>query len=174
MKIIFLTIILVTVGCVSDSTQEKTNQREVSWPSSRQIDKSLLSQLKYEIRRDLRKVNVPVLALKSVQAKSILTNPDFYSFNVEQSGILVHLMASRKPMLTGNILIGTRGPNEAIRTGQGFIARTDISQSATWDEFGASYYLEVQCKTLTDKRCQNPELIRHYLNQLVLIGGAAY
>jgi hypothetical protein len=171
---IVIAIITITtqMACVSETIHEE-REKQIAWPSAKLLDKSLLAQIKPEIKADLKKVGIPILIVKGIDTKSLVLDRDFYTFNIEQNNLIIHLLASRRSMLTGSI-IGTHGANEKIRTGVGFYAQSTLNQSATWQEFGASYYMEVRCQSTKDTRCTDLKTIRYYVSRLGLLGGQAY
>jgi hypothetical protein len=174
---------------------ERVVVAKVSWPALDQIDRGIRARFDGETQRRIDTAGVPVLAPResSVYAQvAVIAKPQWFTMAMKDAAYAQELAERKAGRRTppapgeGGLSVYVQGnsvahryPHIAPATGRhtvrghsAFITRNEAIWSATWEENGVSYVVEVECSRPDDPRCETEDVLVDVVEKLVFVGGA--
>ena len=129
-----------------------------------------------EVAQELvSKSAVPVLLLpnpREFETRRLVVKNLYYAafFSDGKQSISVHgsRLAYKYPRQR---YLPSKAERSQIRSGEGFVSESEGIWTASWKEFGASYFLSVECAEEKDDRCGSGKYVSQVANSLVYVGG---
>ncbi|HZO14406.1 MAG TPA: hypothetical protein VFB62_14135 [Polyangiaceae bacterium] len=152
-------------------TAAKTVEAKVEWPQ--RIDEGARAALSAEAREAVDRSPVPVMVVNRapyLAASKVIAEPNYYALSIQAEGVTVAVQASRIAHKYDHIP-PQQGPAR-VRGIPAFTTENEKIWSATWEEFGVGYSIDVECKKLPDPRCESDRFVLELAESLVYVGGA--
>lgn len=152
-------------------TAAKTVQAKVAWPQ--QIHEAARAALSAEAREAVDRSPVPVLVVNRaafLSASKVIAETNYYALSTQADGVTVSVQASRIAHKYDHIP-PQQGPAR-VRGIPAFVTENEKIWSATWEEYGLGYSIDVECAKLPDPRCDNDRFVLELAESLVYVGGS--
>ena len=152
-------------------TAAKTVEAKIDWPQH--IDEGARAALSAEAREAVDRSPVPVLVVNRaafLAASKVIAEPNYYALSIQAEGVSVAVQASRIAYKYDHIP-PQKGPAR-VRGIPAFTTENEKIRSATWEEYGIAYSIDVECAKLPDPRCENDRFVLELAESLVYVGGA--
>lgn len=142
----------------------------ITWPAS--VDTSAVAQLGDENAKLVARSPVPVLVPSSrVDEPVLMVDAEYYAFSAKlERGAHLAIQGNRKAYRYGDIK-PVKGDRK-LRGGDGFIGMNEGIRTASFNENGAAYSVDVECSDHADERCAKEDFIVDVVNRLVYVGGS--
>jgi hypothetical protein len=165
----------------------------VVWPARGAIDAEVRGRFAEADRRLIDASPLPVLAPREPRAfgrAKVVARPAWFSVAVKDAAYAAELDARRAGRSTVGLAPGIAvfvqgsrvvhrhpgiAPVEGNRTLRGrpaWITQNEAIWSATWEENGVTYVVELECSRPSDPRCANDQQLVEVAESLAFVGGA--
>src|SRR5467141_4052304 len=135
----------------------------------------VLTALPGAAQEQISKSPVPVLLLPNVgefTAKRIMVENVYYAAFFSDGKQTISIEVSRLAYrYSGQHLLSDKAEKDSIRSTQGFITDSEGIWTASWKEFGAAYFISLECAEEKDDRCRSGDYVLRLANSLVYVGG---
>jgi hypothetical protein len=168
---------LATAG-QSPTKASTTRRAAVEWPAADRIDASARAALPEKSAEALRRAPVPVLVpgdAALLKGGILLASDEWYSWTATRhfdDGAALTLVVSGTRMVHVHAHIPPARGTSQVRGRDAFLTRNEAVPSATWQENGISYTVDIECSSPVDARCADEALLRELTEGLVYVGGA--
>ncbi|KYF82529.1 hypothetical protein BE11_06800 [Sorangium cellulosum] len=145
----------------------------VTWPPAASVDRGALAALPRTAAHAARTSQVPVLvpSRRELLAAPVIVAKDHWtSFWAKTESIAVSLTMTRLSRKYPGIP-PLRGAH-SVRGEPAFVTANEGIWSASWNENGVSYALDVECASPEAPACASDALVRELAAELVYVGGA--
>jgi hypothetical protein len=150
----------------------------VEWPAAERIDTTARASLPEKSAEALRRAPVPVLVpgdATLLKGGILLASDEWYSWTATRhfdDGAALTLVVSGTRMVHVHAHIPPARGTTQVRGRDAFLTRNEAVPSATWQENGISYTVDIECSSPVDARCADEALLRELTEGLVYVGGA--
>ena len=161
-----------------DHERHTVDDLRVKWPAPAAIDSDAFTRLRSSEQQKIAGSPVPVLVPKTqglLENLEIVVRSQFAAASGDGTGAhagihvfvsatkLAHRYSSHKPLER----------THTVRSLPGWVLQNEGIWSATWEENGVSYLVEVECSTpAADARCANSDYLMKVTDDLVFVGGS--
>ena len=123
----------------------------------------VLNTLPRAAQEQISKSPVPVLVLPNVgefTAKRIMVENVYYAAFFSDGKQTISIEGSRLAYrYSGQHLLSDKAEKDSIRSIQGFITDSEGIWTASWKEFGAAYFISLECAEEKDDRCRSGDYV---------------
>ncbi|MEJ7733831.1 MAG: hypothetical protein WKG00_32135 [Polyangiaceae bacterium] len=168
---------LATAG-QSPTRTSTTRRAAVEWPAAERIDATAAAALPEKSAEALRRAPVPVLLPADaalLKGGILLASDEWYSWTATRhldDGAALTLVVSGTRVVHVHAHIPPARGTTQVRGRDAFLTRNEAVPSATWQENGISYTVDIECSSPVDARCADEALLRELTEGLVYVGGA--
>ncbi|MDB4944732.1 MAG: hypothetical protein JWP97_4266 [Labilithrix sp.] len=194
MRAVFLGSALLLMGCNEPAPGERvdvqvsrtpqataeTVRPAVSWPEPAAVDDRALSAIvrasarpEAELRGLVARSPVPVLAPRDLvlERPTVVVEGEYFALTGRAAGATIALQGTRAARRYEGV--APVAGNRDVRGSKGFVSANEGIRTASWNENGAAYSLDVECADPAgDARCQSDDFVLSVAAQLVYVGGA--
>jgi hypothetical protein len=148
------------------------------WPAREAIDRAVLAKLSSAARAAVELAPVPALvpALSGlVEPAVVIAKPNFYAVSTrgmgDHAGLTVSVSSSRVSHRYEGVPAAR--PTDSVRGRPAWLTQNEGIWSASFEEHGVSYVVEVECdRPGDDPRCASDATLRAIAESLAFVGGA--
>jgi len=150
----------------------------VDWPARASIDRPVVERLPTAERAKLGRAPVPVLVPRSpglTDKLELVVRSQFVAASIdgagEHKGVHVFVSATKVAHRYDDVTPLQR--THTVRTHPAWVLQNEGIWSATWEEHGVSYLVEVECaEPGSDARCGNANYTLRLAEDLAFVGGS--
>ncbi|HTJ83987.1 MAG TPA: hypothetical protein VL400_19845 [Polyangiaceae bacterium] len=151
----------------------------VAWPREVDVDRDVAAKLSPEARRAVGASHVPVLVPRQtglVDRAILVVRDNFYAAAITGGdafeGVTVNVSATRVAhRYRGTPIV--HGPDRVRGAREAFVTQNEGIWSATWNENGVGYVVEVECAHPSDDaRCADATFVKGIADELAFVGGS--
>jgi hypothetical protein len=182
------------------SVQERLVEKNVRWPAASAIDAPARARFVTADAEKVDLSGVPVMApARGLEARgaegradapfakaTVVTRPDWFTLALKDADFEQQRLAGRAPGARGaGLSVFVQGHRTArrladvpptlgrhtVRGRPAWITQNEGVWSATWEEHGATYAVDLECGDPEDARCANDAVLRDVAESLVFVGG---
>lgn len=168
--------------------------QQVTWPAASAIDTAVRARFTEVDRRAIDAAGLPVLAPRDAEVfgkVTLVAQPAWFTVALKDAAYASELEARRAgraidPSAEGGLSVFVQGnrvahhhPGIPAATGRhtlrgrpAWITQNESIWSATWEENGVTYVVEVECSRPDDRRCATEATLVDVAESLVFVGGA--
>lgn len=179
-------LLAITPGCQSEASPTPKPQevrepqhaspgrdavrRDASWPGDEQVDRAARARLTEEAARAVSGSVVPVLVPPaSAHLAKVVTGENFTAVSISDAGATIAIQAS--PLAFRYEGLPKIEGKETLRGIRGFVTQNEAIWTASWNEFGVAYSVDVECASAEDARCKDDAYLRALVEALAYVGG---
>lgn len=142
----------------------------ITWPAA--VDTRATSLLGDENVQRVARSPVPVLVPDTrVDQPVLVVESEYYAFSGKlPGGASLAIQGNRKAYRYHDIP-ETKG-STTLRGASGFVSMNEGIRTASWNENGAAYSVDVECADREDERCKNESFVVDLVHRLVYVGGS--
>ena len=134
----------------------------------------VLSQLPQDEAAKVASSSIPVLVIPNINAfdeARLIVKEMYYSAYFRDQNHSISIQGSRWSTSYAHVVPSPNLTSKTIRSTQGFVTESDAIWTASWNEFGAAYFVSVECARRLDIRCRSERYVTDLTNSLVYVGG---
>lgn len=178
---------------VAPEVAARLEPQQVVWPSMAEVDRPVRARFTADDLRAIDVADLPVLAPRDPRMHAratVVVKPTWFSVALKDAAYAAELDALAAGRSVDGLAPGVsvlvqgnrtahRHPHVApavgtdiVRGRPAWITQNESIWSATWQEHGVTYVVEIECSRPSDRRCADDALLREVVESLVLVGGA--
>lgn len=178
---------------LAPSVAERAVVHAIAWPDRAMIDAGARQLFGTDHQRILDLSGVPVLAPRDARffaratvvarahwftialkdaayADELASGPDGRPVVDERGGVSVFVQGNRTARRVPGL--ATASGRHRVRGRPAWITQSESIWSATWEEHGATYVVDLECSRPVDSRCATSDVLIEVVESLAFVGGA--